>query len=66
MEHSTPAITEIHTQLLQLRGTLDSLQEQLNDITISEDDSAALNAYLIEKEQGALLSDEQTSVALGA
>ena len=66
MEHSTPAISKLRTQLLKLRLAIDSLQEQINDMTLSEDDSDAVNAYLVEKEQGALLTEDQVSAALDA
>ena len=65
MVNSTLDSNNARKQLVALRTKINSLQEHLDDITLSEDDAEALRQCESEREQGLLLTDEQVGIALG-
>lgn len=64
MEQQTSRLSKIKVELSRIREQMNSIQRSVDDITLSDDDDAALKEYLDEKSKGTLLTQEEVDSAL--
>ena len=65
MENKVLDVAEMSKIILSLKEEMNYLKEQLEDITLSNEDILAANSYKKEKEKGQLISSEELNKELG-